>query len=414
MRSPTRRLRFTKKAIEAIPIPATGRTVIYDQEQKDLGLRVSDSGRKSFFWLKRVRGLREFRPLGSFPETSIEAARGAARELTGALEAAKRTNFKEETVFDHEQNGEMTFEGLVERYIEKQVRTQSLNPVKGEKSVRWQFAKYLQHWRNRKLDQIRRKDVRELHDRLTRDNGPVTADRAAQLIRRVYRWAASGNVELYTGENPVNVRFNGYKKSERFLAPDELVRLESALKKEPNRDLADFVTLALATGARKSNVLAAEWSQFDSGLRVWTIPAENFKTGKTVLLPLADAARKVLRARAHLRESSRWVFPSTLSASGHLEEAKKPWRRLLESAQIQNFTVHGLRHTCASYQAMAGMSLQAIGKTLGQASTASTEIYAKLSVGVARESLEAGVKRMRKAMKEAEKETKLLTVKATA
>jgi len=333
---------------------------------------------------------------------TVEAARGKASELNSKLSNWKTNDFKGDNPLKRHARADLTLGQLTERYIERRVRQKATDPEEAEKELRWMFDKHLAQWRNRKLDQIRRPDVRDLHERMGRGSGKVIADRVVQLIRRLYFWAMSGKVELFSGENPATkIELNGYKKRERFLQPDELVRIDRALKQDTNRDFRDFIELALATGARRGNVLGMEWAalnELSEELWVWTITKT--KTGKPYVLPLTPRAIAVLKRRSHMRESSPWVFPSPQSKTGHLVEPKKPWKRLLRRAAIQDFTIHDLRRTNASYQSIAGSTLQAIAKTLGHASTISTEIYAKLNIDVARASLLAG-DRMMEAAKDA-------------
>jgi integrase len=52
--------------------------------------------------------------------------------------------------------------------------------------------------------------------------------------------------------------------------------------------------LLLLTGARKSEVAGAQWSEFDLDKRVWVVPPERFKSNATHLVPLSDHAMTVL------------------------------------------------------------------------------------------------------------------------
>jgi hypothetical protein len=88
-RADTVRLNFTKRRIENLA-PEEERQAYYDLRTPDLGLRVSPSGRKSFFWFRQVRGKPTFKALGAFPGTTIEVARAAATELSGKLDGLKR------------------------------------------------------------------------------------------------------------------------------------------------------------------------------------------------------------------------------------------------------------------------------------------------------------------------------------
>jgi integrase len=74
----------------------------------------------------------------------------------------------------------------------------------------------------------------------------------------MYYWAEDAG--LWKGDNPARkIKFFHEEPRTRFLQPDELARLFTALKNEPNPDLTDFVNLALWTGARKSDIFSMRW-----------------------------------------------------------------------------------------------------------------------------------------------------------
>jgi integrase len=56
---------------------------------------------------------------------------------------------------------------------------------------------------------------------------------------------------------------------------------------------------------------------------------------------------------------------------------------------VEKLTVHDLRRTLASWQAMGGSSLPIIGRTLGHADPATTAIYARLDLDGVRKSVDA-------------------------
>jgi integrase len=93
--------------------------------------------------------------------------------------------------------------------------------------------------------------------------------------------------------------------------------------------------------------------------------------------------------RAHLRAATLRIFPSAESKSGHIQEPKTAWKRILERAGLSSLRIHDLRRTCGSYQAIAGISLTVIGKSLGHKAPQSTAIYAKLSNDLVKVSMEA-------------------------
>ena len=89
-----------------------------------------------------------------------------------------------------------------------------------------------------------------------------------------------------------------------------------------------------------------------------------------------------------------WVLPSLASKSGHLEEPKKAWRRLLTRAELENLRIHDLRRALGSWQAISGSSLQIIGKSLGHKSSKVTEIYARLNIDPIKLSVDRALDKM--------------------
>jgi integrase len=116
---------------------------------------------------------------------------------------------------------------------------------------------------------------------------------------------------------------------------------------------------------------------------------------------------RVLERRYKNREepANPWVFPSR-SASGHVRDPKKAWKKICEAAKITNAKPHDLRRSRASYMAIGGASLLQIGQVLGHRSPASTQIYARLMQQTQRESMQLGDKKLKLLMDEAKRREK--------
>lgn len=69
-------------------------------------------------------------------------------------------------------------------------------------------------------------------------------------------------------------------------------------------------------------------------------------------------------------------------------EPKRAWAAIRQRAGIPDVRIHDLRRTLGSWMAVAGTSLQVIGKSLGHRDLKSTEVYARLSVDPVREAVE--------------------------
>jgi integrase len=165
------------------------------------------------------------------------------------------------------------------------------------------------------------------------------------------------------------------KPRERFVKAHELPRLIEAIEAEPNRDIRNFILIALSTGARKTNVLTMRWQDIDLEGGTWTIPDTKNSTSQTILLSAEEL--KLLKDRYAHRRSFEWVFPGP-GDRGHLVDPKKGWHRILERAGIKDLHIHDLRRTLGSYMAMTGASLSVIGNALNHKDVSTTrKVYAQ-------------------------------------
>ncbi len=384
MKKPTNRLLFSQKAVERLPVPKSGRVHHYDAKVRDLGLRVEASGRKSFFWFKKVQGRPTFRAIGVFPATTVEQARGQAHKLSGDLDVLKRNGFEGKNPFERPR-GQLTLGELLDDYVNRHLKEHAKRPENAEASARWMFGRHLVGWRGRKLGAIRRKDVLDLHAEIGEQQGHTSANRVVQLLRAMYNFAKAA--ELWGGENPAaRLKLFHEQSRGRFVQPDEMPRLFAALRKESNRDLVDFVNLSLWTGARKSDVLSMRWQDISLDDNRWDVPDPK---GDPYAVPLTPEAVKILKDRLRTRrDNNPWIFPS-FGGSGHVVDLKGRWKALLERAGITNLRQHDLRRTHGSWLAGQGASLQVIGKSLGHKSPAATQVYARLDLDPVRRAVTA-------------------------
>ena len=107
-------------------------------------------------------------------------------------------------------------------------------------------------------------------------------------------------------------------------------------------------------------------------------------------MPLNAPARDALQRRAGYRAAicptSPWVFTKT---GDPIASIKKSFATACRKAGVSDFTVHDLRHTCASWLVQAGVPLRTVGEILRHASISTTMRYAHLAPENARAGVEA-------------------------
>lgn len=162
----------------------------------------------------------------------------------------------------------------------------------------------------------------------------------------------------------------------RYLKPAELERfLASCLK--VSRELYVMVLLAVSCGMRKSEILRMSHATFDPENN-WVIN-EITKNGEVRKSYIFGDALEQLKTYISKRR-----FGAKQSYFGGTENrnVQKKYRQFIKAkklAGIDDFNFHDLRHTCASYLAMAGAGLKDIAEVLGHKTIKMANRYSHLS-----------------------------------
>ncbi len=162
-----------------------------------------------------------------------------------------------------------------------------------------------------------------------------------------------------------------------------------------------FVTLALATGARRGELCALSWSDVDFDAQTLTIAKslsqtkdhvelKSTKTGHIRRLALSRLAlgalhrQRAVQAQDKLRAKGRYVdegavFATPLGDRVTPMSATKAFARLAKTAQISTTRLHDTRHTAASHLIVGGTDARTTAGVLGHASpTVTLSVYAHL------------------------------------
>ena len=387
------KLKLTKRSIDAIPSPTGAeRIVIHDTEVKGFSIRIS-RGARTFYVYRWASGRPQRFCLGGYPELAPEAARRLAERMNGEVAqgvdiAAERRKRRQPNRADPTL-GEV-FDHTLEHHWKPRART-----WKEQERV---FSTYTPPaWKPRPISTLSKIEVLEVHTRIGRKNGSFTANRWRGVLHRLFE-VASDDFD-FIGGNPVRrVKAFTEEERERFLSPEELPRLFDAIDAAEDKRIADYLRLALLTGARKTALLRMRFADADLTRAVWTIPPSDSKNGKPIHVPLVAEAVEVLRSRLFAAGGGEYVFPGR-HGIGHLTDPTKPLGKVFAAAGFTDVRLHDLRRTFGSWQAANGSSELLIGKSLGHRHTRSTQVYARLTLDPVRESVERATTAMTEVVK---------------
>jgi integrase len=373
MTDKTIKFKFSKttvKAASAPTEPGTRRTY-YDTLTPKLALRVTSSGHKSFYVIKRQGSEQPWIKLGSFPDMTVEQAQIEAAKVLG--EYAKGANPAE---LKRTLKGELTFREAFE-ILMREKKKKDGRPLADKTKSDYQdvFEKHLTPIQSKKLSAIESDQVQAIHNGVTKI-GSSQANKALAVISSVFSFMKK--LKKFAGPNPAEgIQKNYEEQRDRFLSGEELVRFFAELDKSSNVLLRDYFYIALLTGARRSNVSEMCWEDIDLKQGLWRL--KKTKNGTPQNVTLSPEASLVLQALKASKGSSAFVFPG-VGRTGHIVEPKSAWKDLLKRSEIKNLRIHDLRRTLGSWQANTGASLLIIAKSLNHLSLQSTEIYARLNL----------------------------------
>ena len=378
--------KLTKTLLNGLAAPETGkRLTIYDTQTPKLALRMTHTGVRAFYIVKRLGGAMVWLKLGTFPDMTVEQARIEAGKVLG--EFAKGDN---PAAVKRAVRAELTFSQAFDAFLTgKRKRDGSAISDKTKRDYSDLLRLYLGGIKDKKLSEIERTEIKAVHVKTTKKSA-AQADRVVAVVSAVFTYMLAQ--ERFNGQNPaMRIQKNPAPSRDRFLQVDELTPFFKALSESSNEAMRDFFLLALLTGARRANVSAMRWADVDLVAGVWRIAKTKNGTPQTVTL--SPEAVMVLEAR---KDGGVFVFPGD-GVTGHIVEPKKAWATLLKTAGIENLRIHDLRRTLGSWQARTGASLPIIGKSLNHKTHQATAIYARLDLDPVRQSVNTATAAMMEA-----------------
>lgn len=269
----------------------------------------------------------------------------------------------------------MTFDEVINFYV-------SATGHRSKDRDQYSLQRLYPHFRGRRISDLRRIDLRDyIRSRQADGVKLATVRRELAFFSAAINYA---RVELeYDMPNPV--RAMGLPEGEervRWLTKAQARKLVRMAEREARRPhLSAFICLAIATGCRSGELLGLEWSRVDIEEKLLFLEPRHTKNAKRRTVPLNASALKALRILQAWNDDhapgSPWVFSTRTKR--RVRSVKKAFKTACESAVIDDFRIHDLRHTCASWLVMRGVSLYVVKELLGHSSITVTERYAHLA-----------------------------------
>ncbi|QWV98805.1 integrase arm-type DNA-binding domain-containing protein [Geomonas nitrogeniifigens] len=371
-------------------------------EGNGFSVRVMPSGLKTWLYVYTFDSKRREMNLGSYPDVSLETARGRFEEArkkvknginpVAEMEEAAEERRKAPTVAD-----------LCAEYIERHAKKFKRSWATDERILNHDI---IPAWGKRKAADIKKRDVVLILEKIVDRGAPSMANNTFAVIRKMFAWAVEK--DILTTTPCFGVKMPAPKVSrERVLSESEIRTFWQSLDScGMSVNSRNALRLILLTAQRPGEVIRMHTSEING--EWWTIPAERSKNKKSHRVHLSHLAREILgdavesaAGGASDKEGYQgFVFPSRLGggaksiapmalvkavgknlawpvidAKGEplLDAEGKPVT--VNRIGIDHFTPHDLRRTAATCMAESGEMDEVIDAVLNHAKQGIIRVY---------------------------------------
>jgi integrase len=230
----------------------------------------------------------------------------------------------------------------------------------------------LASWQERDIRSITKRDVREALDALEARGAPIMANRLLARLKPFFAWCVERDI-LEASPAATLSKPAAERSRDRVLTDDELRAVYRAAE-HVGYPFGDAVRMLILTGQRRSEVLEAEWREFDLDAGTWTIPRERSKNDNAHVVHLSAPMLEILRGLPRIagegQKAARFLFTTTgatpfsgvTKALERLEEAAGDF--MPDGEELAPWRLHDLRRTFASGCARLGVPVHVTEKAL--------------------------------------------------
>jgi integrase len=355
-------------ATAGTPSNEKDRVIYWDEKRPGFGLMVTTKGKRSFVFQYR-NGQGDSRRASLSGTTKLPDAHKWADILQGDVAKGVDPVAKKKTD-KVAQSKKGRFRTIAEDYVKREAsKVRSMDqrkaildrliyPVIGDKVA----------------VKLKRSDIVAVLDRIEDDHGACMADSALMVVRRICNWHAARDDDF---RSPI-VRGMSRGNSEgrkRILSDDEIRAVwqttgEIIANGEAERIglfmFAQLLRYLLLTAVRRNE--GARMDSTERSGRDWLIPAARMKNKREFLIPLSEAALKLLEALPVIggRNSGPIFTTNGTRPTADFSRSKKAFDKRCSAT---GWTIHDLRRTARSLMSRAGVdpdhAERALSHTIG-------------------------------------------------
>ena len=337
-------IRSRKTAQPKHPNDKNPRDETMDTEHPRLGLRVTNTGHKSFFYRGRFpcSDHPTRRLIGDYPTTTLTEAREKARAwdallasgIDPAIEQKRKKDEQHRKDREEKLASANTFEARARQYLREHCKEHR----QARETGRLIDKELLPTWRDRRIDEITSREIKD-HIKAIKERSPSVARNTLTVAKAFFAWAC--DEEYIEGSPAAMIRpeklIGKREPRQRILSDAEVVKFWEATA-ELGYPFGDLFRLLLLTGVRLREAAHAKRSEIEDS--VWTIPPERFKSNCRHVVQLSDQAMQLIN---ELPRRGEHLF--TINGRQPVNAFAYGKKRLDQLMGVSNWRLHDLRRT---------------------------------------------------------------------
>ncbi len=290
---------------------------VYDRD--GLFLLINPNGSKLWRWRYRFGGKEKLMAIGEYPVVSLAQARErqfvARKKLSGGVdpmaERRAEAESRQRTAEAMQREAESSFENIARKWWEWWSAGKS--PRHADYVLRRLEADVFPAFGHKFIDAVTADDIRSLMMAIEGRGARDVSKRAHETTGQIFRYAiAHGLASRNAAADFKPSDILAEAPSENFARVDakELPTLLIRMQGYEGDALTRLAMRLLAyTFVRTSELIEAEWREFDLENARWNIPAERMKMDTPHIVPLSLQAVEIFRALRLLTGNGVLVFP---------------------------------------------------------------------------------------------------------
>ena len=333
-------------------------------DSNGLNVRLSITGGVTFFYRYRWQGKPVQLSIGDYPTYSLAQARDRRQQFRAWLSEGYDPRQKV-LVEKAERIEALTVDQAYDYWVKHYCIPEGL--IKIDANTR-SFHKHISPRIGRVMvDQTVKANWLDVFDEMGR---LVITGEMLSLMKRAFRFCHNRGV---IKNNPLeSLRRSDVgiaaKMKERRLSDEEIKVVWDALfALPPSQQLV--IRFMILTGCRAAEIRKSRWDWYNFNEKTWTVPAEDYKTGKTIRRALPEVAIRLLQEHKRGSVTSHVLTPAQFRD----KEDIPPTQALVSTYSMQvirktgmkQWSLHDLRRTVATRLSELGAPPHVIEKLLG-------------------------------------------------